>query len=805
MRFLVITRGPQGAGKTTFLNRNGLGLHALSMDGLRTLVSGPVLSRDGTYAINQEKNEYVVQLFRRLMEERMERGELLAIDATNQVNGDLMPIIELARKHRYRVAVADFSAVPRDILLANNAARPEHLQISEHVIDRARQRLSGQKPLPKFVRHIEWSPDGAHDRALAEFLDVPLVDLSSYDRIVHVGDIQGCFEPLAGVGGLLEKGLDPKAFYVFVGDFVDRGPQNAEVVAWALKHLVGRPNVVLLWGNHETHLHRYARGWPAVSEEFAQRTQPQLEAASLTPERVEPLVAALQELFAYTFRGQKVLVTHAGLPTVPPRLAAVSLAQLSKGTGFWEDPVDAQFDRQAPEGWVQVHGHRNHGWQPVAATARSFNLEDEVEKGGSLRAVVLDASGWTPVSVRNHHFLALRERLPKHHPSGVVPPWSSQPSNTIMDPQVLALMREHPGVKEKSSASAPHIASLNFSKQVFYNQGWDDVVVKARGLFFSTETGEIAARAYEKFFNIGERPETQLSALATGVSFPLTAYRKENGFLGIVGIDPKTRDLFLTSKSTPDSDFAGWFREIFDATVPAPQREAVRRWLVDHEASLAFEVIDPVRDPHMIEYPAPKLVLLDVFHRSTVPARLDHDTLQKFGERFGFEVKERAMVFKNASSFAGWYNVATRDLSYRYRGADIEGFVLEDQKGFQTKVKLPYYAFWKRMRGAKDRLARVRLRESEAAERGQRGRQEFEQAKRDRAGVLAKDPHPLAQAFLAWADLQPLEALGKDIIQLRTRFSQEVGIQPEWLAQPWMAFDPSEGEGLKAAPRKATP
>lgn len=44
-------------------------------------------------------------------------------------------------------------------------------------------------------------------------------------------------------------------------------------------------------------------------------------------------------------------------------------------------------------------------------------------------------------------------------------------------------------------------------------------------------------------------------------------------------------------------------------------------------------------------------------------------------------------------------------------------------------MKLPYYAFWKRMRGAKDRLACVRLRESEAAERGQRGRQEFEQAK----------------------------------------------------------------------------
>lgn len=34
----------------------------------------------------------------------------------------------------------------------------------------------------------------------------------------------------------------------------------------------------------------------------------------------------------------------------------------------------------------------------------------------------------------------------------------------------------------------------------------------------------------------------------------------------------------------------------------------------------------------------------------------------------------------------------------RRAGEQIEGFVIEDSGGFMTKLKLPYYNFWKRMR-----------------------------------------------------------------------------------------------------------
>ena len=57
------------------------------------------------------------------------------------------------------------------------------------------------------------------------------------------------------------------------------------------------------------------------------------------------------------------------------------------------------------------------------------------------------------------------------------------------------------------------ISSFNFSASAFFNKIWDEQTVKARGLYINTKTGEVVARSYDKFFNIGERPETQMDCL----------------------------------------------------------------------------------------------------------------------------------------------------------------------------------------------------------------------------------------------------------------------------------------------------
>lgn len=58
---------------------------------------------------------------------------------------------------------------------------------------------------------------------------------------------------------------------------------------------------------------------------------------------------------------------------------------------------------------------------------------------------------------------------------------------------------------------------------------------------------------------MNERPETKLEMLQDKLSFPVRAYVKENGYLGIVANNPETGELFVTTKSNPEGSYAEWF------------------------------------------------------------------------------------------------------------------------------------------------------------------------------------------------------------------------------------------------------
>lgn len=65
-------------------------------------------------------------------------------------------------------------------------------------------------------------------------------------------DLHGRFDHLLGaIKAVKDDGLTDDDTLVFLGDYIDRGPQSAEIVA-SLRGLMGdRPNVICLSGNHE--------------------------------------------------------------------------------------------------------------------------------------------------------------------------------------------------------------------------------------------------------------------------------------------------------------------------------------------------------------------------------------------------------------------------------------------------------------------------------------------------------------------------------------------------------------------------
>ena len=746
MRKLVVTRGHQGSGKSTVIGSLGLDAYTLCPDDLRLAFAAPIMGAGGDVGISQEHEGRVWRWMRQLLSERMGRGELLVIDATHRARRDFKPYLKLAEEHRYEVACLDFSSQPIAMALERNQGRCEHAVVPEAVIQRTWAACQ-TGTVPDEVRRFCWDAEDGYLDAFRDWLSVPIIDAGGYRCVHHIGDLQGC---VSNLRELYPTGkLDPDALHLFVGDLCDRGPENAQVLRFMLG-IIGQENVRVHWGNHEDHLHDWARGREPRSTEFRERTLPQLEAAGISADDVEPLCAALVDVTLYEWRGKRVIVNHAGLATVPAHPERISTAQYARGTGHYPDPVDERFSKNAPEGWYQVHGHRNQHALPIVAGTRSFNLEGQVEEGGHLRAVTLGEGGFTTRALRNRVFVPAGQRRLRAEVRRLMPDWVTpeQPEHPLMDAERFEGFRTHELVTERTSESNPHVASYNFSRDAFLRRQWDDLTIRARGLFVDTGSREIVARSYDKFFNLDERPETRPEALEQNLVFPVDAYVKENGYLGILGYDRTKDALFFTSKATPDSPFAGWFREIVCDRCTAGQLEMILRYLRDTHTTMTFEVIDPVRDPHIIIYDEPRVILLDVIRRHTDFAALPFERLKKVGATFGLEVKRRGMRFDDWPSLSGWLDRALAH-GYRYRGDHVEGFVLEDAAGFQTKIKLDFYSFWKRMRGLKDRILRVRG-TNRALQRD------------------ISDPRVLA--FHDWCQRQPDDLLRQNITALRQTY-----------------------------------
>lgn len=80
-------------------------------------------------------------------------------------------------------------------------------------------------------------------------------------KIFAIGDIHGCFDKLTELIKIVEKHLDPdKDSLVFLGDYVDRGPNSFEVVEYLIKLKEKFSDIIFLKGNHEEMFGQYLVG-----------------------------------------------------------------------------------------------------------------------------------------------------------------------------------------------------------------------------------------------------------------------------------------------------------------------------------------------------------------------------------------------------------------------------------------------------------------------------------------------------------------------------------------------------------------
>ena len=397
MKKLIILSGPSSCGKTTLVKELGLENNTLSPDILRVMFSGTEISVSGNIGISQRDNYKVFKELFNILETRMSYGLLTVIDAPHTTERDIDKYKYLSTKYGYEVILVDFQ-VDLETLLKRNASR-QFGRVQDSIIERMYNEKQTAK-IPPYIRKI--TPDRLQDE-----LKIKYINLDKYKAIYHIGDIHGCATAL--------KEAIPKisfdSFYIFHGDYINKGIENVEVLKFLLP-IMKRPNVVLLKGNHEQNLVRYANNEDTFGKAFS-KTRAEIEESSITLRELKMLTNSFKNYYAYSYKGQKFFCTHGGIS----HLEGVALASENEfvvGSGTTETNIDEVWSKNmSGSGIIQVHGHRNEGNLPIAAAPNSYNLEGEVEKGGYLRTLTVLPKNITGREIKNNVFAPVIEESPE--------------------------------------------------------------------------------------------------------------------------------------------------------------------------------------------------------------------------------------------------------------------------------------------------------------------------------------------------------------------------------------------------------
>ena len=301
---------------------------------------------DGTEGISQENDRVTWKTLFDLLEVRMQKGEFTVIDATNSKTSEMNGYRELCNLYRYRMYCVDFTDIPIEEVKRRNAGREVLKRVPEKVIDKMYARFASQK-IPSGIKVIK--PDEL------DMIWMKMIDLSEYKKIHHIGDIHGCNTVLqrylSDHGGIKDD-----EFYIFVGDYIDRGIENAEVVKFLIS-MKDKKNVLMLEGNHERWLWLYANDCTGNSKEFETITKPALDEAQVNKKEIRKLYRKFGQCAFYKYGANVYLVTHAGLSTIPQNLSFVATDQMIKGVGGYNDfeKIAETFYHTTPDHYYQIH------------------------------------------------------------------------------------------------------------------------------------------------------------------------------------------------------------------------------------------------------------------------------------------------------------------------------------------------------------------------------------------------------------------------------------------------------------------
>lgn len=809
MRTLLLLRGAPGAGKSTWIEENNLQNYTLEADKFRQLTSNPILGKDGQLQITQDNDRLAWELLFQALESRMHRGDFTIIDATHSSEAMFNKYKGLVEKYRYKVYYKNFDISLKE-LEHRNTIRPEHKRIPIDAIKRMKALIDNTKP-SSFAQEIQdiseiinyWTDDLTdkyeHVKIIGDIQGCYTVlkeaigsDLDPKTKYIFAGD-------------LLDRGIENKevldfmlSIYtkpnvVFIEGNHDTHLRNWAMDSWDLKKsgepkiprefkFKTLPQLLCQKPKSEFKINTYiTEDWDiyytvndqktnipvwTTEDESGQTiiTEPYLkykdETLWLKPHKtsktkidtgiginqidseklkskVRQLVRRFRLAYAFEFHGQKYFVNHGGISALPD-MATISGDQLIRGVGGYEFQIDEAWEQNysnnKTQDFIQVHGHRY-----TESTEHSICLEDDVEYGGNLVILDITKDGHKINKFKNTVFKVPTEDDFECERKAWIEDTQNPTTNKMIHDKYIK-------VKDLDD----NLMSLNFTEKAFRKGKWNKNTITARGLFVDKTSGDIKIRSYNKFFNINENTETSVRELKKKVKYPLMAYDKYNGFLGIASsINNK---FTLASKSTTKGPFVEYFQEIFNNLTDS-EKEQLKQLSETYNCSFTFEVMH-IDDRHIIDFNKNRLIILDAIPNSydingvTVDAEFSEKVLSQLKiESDFFSRKELVKEFNDMADLMRYIHEHKHDRT-------SEGLVIEDQNGYMFKVKYEYYTELKRLRGIKDMV----------------------KAYYHNKNVTQYAKNATQVAFAAWCKKQPFEKL-KDghIIDLFKEYETQLG------------------------------
>ena len=628
MRTLLLLRGVQGSGKSTYIEKNELQPYTLCADDFRTIVCNPVLNLEGDFHISQENDKLAWGMLLQALEERMKRGDFTIIDATHSTQKMVKNYKALAEMYKYTIFVKEFD-VSLETCLERNRSRERYKFVPEDII-RKYHSLITQTSLSKGVLKIN---------DISEINNFYIDEISDkYKRVIIIGDLHSCNTALTE---LLEK------------EKFDKDTLYKKFINETLKTLID--------GKTDEEIEEFK----SICRQFYKK---------------------LRQAYAFNFNGINYLCTHAGLPAVP-NLAYISTEAMIKGVGGYDDNISGIYEENYKIGkcqnFTQIFGHRTND-----TTEHSINLEGQVEFGGYLMYLVLTENGKEIKQIKNDVYdkdYFIKERLN----------YKQDTTNLTANEEVNKLIISR---LVKVKPCKPNLLSLNFGENVFKKKIWNEVTIKARGLFVDKDSGEVKIRSYDKAFNYEERKETRDEELRKNLVFPMITKVKENGFLGLISVIDD--EIVLATKSTTIGDWKNFFQKLWDRE-KEEVKEYLKEFIKKENCTLIFEV-KSFNDKHIIDFETEELVLLDVVKNTLNLNGKNIDTnysQEKIVELANvFEKKKPTMIriveTKQIINDFNEFKEFIKENKYK----EIEGFMFTDNTGFMFKWKTEYYNKWKRVR-----------------------------------------------------------------------------------------------------------